>query len=87
MEPGRGRELVARARQHLRELRGGDAETVSSLGRTKDGWRIALDVVELRRIPESTDVLATYELELDNDGELLAYRRTRRFYRSEAERP
>jgi hypothetical protein len=37
--------------------------------------------MEDSRIPSSTDLLATYQIELDPDGELLAYRRVRRYAR------
>ncbi|MFG1933377.1 gas vesicle protein GvpO [Mycobacterium sp. NPDC048908] len=40
-------------------------------------------MVEERRIPSSADMLALYEIELDADGEFLAYSRTRRYMRSE----
>jgi Gas vesicle synthesis protein GvpO len=43
-------------------------------------------VVELSRIPESTDVLALYEMELDDDRNLMRYDRVRRYYRSQADR-
>jgi hypothetical protein len=78
--------LVARAREQLRDLRGVEAESVSSVRPTPNGWRIGLEVVELRRIPESTDVLATYEVELDGNGDLITFERTGRYHRSEAER-
>lgn len=84
--PGRARAMIDRAKDHLRDLRDAEAEAVSSIHRTRDGWRVALDVVEVHRIPESTDVLATYELDLDDDGELVTLERTARFYRSEADR-
>lgn len=77
-------DAVRRAREHLRELQGADAETVSSFERTADGCVVTLEVVELRRIPDTTDVLASYRLELDGDGDLLACRRVRRYHRSEA---
>jgi len=32
-------------------------------------------------VPSSTDVLAIYEIELDMDGELMSYRRVRRYSR------
>ena len=83
---GDARALVERAREHLRELRGVDAESVSSIARTTKSWRIGLEVVELQRIPESTDVLATYEVELEPDGTLLGFERARRYTRSEADR-
>jgi len=84
--PGRARAMIDSAKQHLRDLRGTEAEAVSSVRRTGDGWRVALDVVEVHRVPDSTDVLGTYELDLDDDGELITLERTGRFYRSEADR-
>jgi Gas vesicle synthesis protein GvpO len=80
------RRTVEEARRRLRDLRGVDAESVSSVRRTSDGWCVGLEVVEVRRIPESTDVLATYEVELDDDGGLIAFERTARYHRSGAER-
>ncbi len=47
--------------------------------RSQDGWLVTVDVVEDRRIPSSTDILSTYETEIDGDGELLSYRRVRRY--------
>ena len=82
---GEAPRIVARARDQLRDLRGVDAESVSSIRRTADGWHVGLEVVELHRIPESTDVLATFEVTLDDDGNLLTFQRARRYYRSEAE--
>jgi hypothetical protein len=83
---GDARRIVESARQQLSDLRGAEAESVSSIRRTSDGWHVGLEVVEVHRIPESTDVLATYEVTLDGDGNLLTFQRTRRYYRSEAER-
>ena len=81
---GQVERAVQAAREQLRQLSGTDAETVSSFGRTRDGWRVTLEVVEVRRIPETTDVLASYAVELDDDGKLVAYERVRRYQRSEA---
>jgi hypothetical protein len=83
---GDARRIVQRAREQLSELHGAEAESVSAVRRTPDGWRVGLEVVEVHRIPESTDVLATYEVEVDDDGQLLTFERTRRYYRSEADR-
>jgi hypothetical protein len=76
--------MVQAAREQLRQLNGSVAEAVSSFARTRDGWRVTLEVVEVRRIPETTDVLASYAVELDGDGDLMAYERVRRYQRSEA---
>jgi gas vesicle protein GvpO len=47
------------------------------------GWIVEAEVVEDRRIPSTADMLALYEIELDANGELLAYRRTRRYMRGQ----
>jgi hypothetical protein len=73
------------ARRQLQELTGKDAEAVTRLEPADEdgGWRVWLEVLELERVPNTTDLLASYELELDGDGELLSYRRVRRYARSE----
>jgi hypothetical protein len=48
---------------------------------TDDGWRVEVEVVEDGRIPSTSDIMALYEVDLDQNGELLAYRRTRRYVR------
>ena len=83
--PEEARRVAAAAREQLASLLGKRADAVSGLERTDDGWVVTLDVVELARIPESTDVLASYELELDHDRNLVRYSRGRRFYRSQAD--
>jgi hypothetical protein len=69
------------ALRHIIELTGKDAESVTGVKRSRSGWQVTVEVVEDRRIPSSTDILSTYESEIDGDGELLSYRRTRRYAR------
>jgi Gas vesicle synthesis protein GvpO len=83
--PQEARRVVASAREQLTALLEKEPDSVSGLDRNGDGWLVTLEVVELARIPESTDVLASYELELDRDGKLVRYRRGRRYYRSQAD--
>jgi hypothetical protein len=74
--------VLTRAKAQLQELNGRFPETVSAFARTDGGWEITVEVVELSRIPTSTDVLASYEAELDADGNVLEYRRVRRYFRN-----
>jgi Gas vesicle synthesis protein GvpO len=69
------------ALRQIAELTGKQSEGVTGVERGEDGWVVGVEVVEDRRIPSSTDILATYETELDMDGELLSYRRVRRYPR------
>ncbi len=81
-----GREAVEQVRRELPGLLGHPVEAV--LGMEPDdgkGWQVTVQVVELSRIPHSTDVLGTYEVTLDNDGEVQSYKRRRRYYRNQAD--
>ncbi len=78
--------LAARkAMEHLAQLTGQTPESISGLTATDDGWKVTLDVVELERIPRTTDVMASYEVELDGQGELAGYRRLTRYYRNQVD--
>jgi hypothetical protein len=76
-----GTQVAAEAARQLLELTGRAAEGVTGLERTDDGWTVQVEVVEVRRIPDTTDVLALYEVEVDSDGALQGYRRLRRYGR------
>ena len=80
-------DVIAKAKAWLREMTGRQAESVSSLTRDDrgGGWRVVLEAVELERVPQSTDVLGSYEVELDEGGELVRCERVRRYYRNQAD--
>ena len=78
-------EIARRAVEQVAALTGREIEGVLGMHRNDDGWVVTLEVVEMRRIPDSTDVLGCYEVHVDEDGELQEYRRTRRYYRSQVE--
>jgi Gas vesicle synthesis protein GvpO len=67
--------------RQVAELTGKETEGVTGVARAEDGWIVGVEVVEDRRIPSSTDILAIYETEVDMDGELVSYRRVRRYTR------
>ncbi|MEU7991099.1 gas vesicle protein GvpO [Streptosporangium canum] len=67
--------------RHIAELTGREAEGVVFVQPEQDGWRVGVEVVEDRRVPSSGDILALYEIDLDREGDLLSYRRTRRYKR------
>jgi hypothetical protein len=80
-----GAKLAQHARRELSEITGLEAESVTSLERAEDGsWIVTVELLELSRIPETDDVIGSYEVELDEKGELLGYRRLRRYARSQA---
>jgi hypothetical protein len=77
------RQAVSEAREQLTELMGRPVEAVLGVERNDEGWDVRVQVVELSRIPNSTDVLGSYNVTVNGDGEVVGYRRTRRYYRSQ----
>jgi hypothetical protein len=67
--------------RQIAELTGKQPEGVTGVEPAEDGWVVGVEVVEDRRVPSSSDILAIYEAEFDMSGELLSYRRLRRFAR------
>jgi hypothetical protein len=81
----RPRLTAAQAGRHglrqIADLTGKDPEGVSGVEPAQDGWVVTVEVIEDQRIPSATDVLASYQTEIGPEGDLLSYRRTRRYSR------
>ena len=78
------RELTQAAKETVKDLTGFPPESVTGLQRDDEHWTVAVDVCELQRVPNTTDVMATYEVKFDERGELVGYKRSRRFQRGHA---
>ncbi len=80
------RDAVTSVRDDFPALLGRPVESILGVERDEEGgWVVTVQVVELERIPRSTDVLGAYVVTLDDDGELTGYRRRRRYNRSQAD--
>jgi hypothetical protein len=76
-------EASQRARRELAEITGLEPERVTSLEPRDDGtWTMTVEMLELHRIPETDDILGAYEIVIAASGELISYRRIRRYPRS-----
>ncbi len=77
-------DAVLRVREELPALLGKPVESVLGVQRdAEDGWHVIVQVVELARIPNSSDVLGAYLVTLDDEGEIQGYQRQRRYVRSQ----
>ncbi|MFF8034489.1 MULTISPECIES: gas vesicle protein [unclassified Streptomyces] len=78
-------EVLRQARGQLAELTGMEAESVSSFEQTEEGWALEVEVLELERVPDTMSLMASYQVQLDPDGQLTGYRRVRRYERGRAD--
>jgi hypothetical protein len=58
-------------------------DNVSAVSKKDAGWQVVANLIELSRIPHSTDVLAAYEVQLDAEGNIEGYRRLTRYLRDQ----
>ncbi|MFF9628897.1 gas vesicle protein GvpO [Streptomyces fradiae] len=79
-------EALRQATRQLAELLGRSPESVSALKPTDQGWTATVEVLELERVPETSSVMASYEVALGPRGELLGYERGKRYTRAQIDR-
>jgi len=73
------------ALDEISALVGCPAEGVTGISKNQDGWIVTVEVLELGRIPETTDVLASYDVHVDSGGDVMEYQRLRRYLRAQVE--
>jgi hypothetical protein len=74
-------QAAQRGLRQIAELTGRQTEGVTGVEPAEDGWVVGVEVLEEQRIPSSSDILAIYEADIGSGGELLSYRRLRRYAR------
>jgi Gas vesicle synthesis protein GvpO len=77
-------ELSEAATRTVQELTGYQPEAVTALEWDGEFWDVTVDVLELARIPNTTDVIASYVVQLDEGGTLRGMKRAHRFVRGQA---
>jgi len=78
-------ELTEAATKTVQELTGYQLEAVTGLEWDGQFWDVTVDVLELPRVPNTTDVLGSYVVQLDERGTLRGLKRARRYVRGQAE--
>ncbi len=69
-------QLIEIAREELSKVTG--LELSTTLGASKDerGWRVSMEMIEKHSIPDQMDILAVYDVILDDDGKIVEFNRT-----------
>lgn len=78
-------ELSEAAMTTVQELTGYQPEAVTGFEWDGEFWDVTVDVLELARVPNTTDVLGSYIVQIDERGTLRGLKRARRYVRGQAE--
>jgi len=58
---------------------------ITSINRDEENWRVAVEVVERKGVPDTQDILGRYEILLEEDLTVNNYERTHRYRRDDME--
>ena len=76
-------ELAEQAKEQLAQVTGFKSVAIVGSYKDEEGWHITVDMLEMARIPESTDVIGTYVAVLDENGDLVKFDKKRARLRGE----
>ncbi|OFW45925.1 MAG: hypothetical protein A2163_03835 [Actinobacteria bacterium RBG_13_35_12] len=67
--------LIEKARKELSKLIGLTVSSTTGVIKDEKGWHISIELIEKHSIPDQMDILALYEVLLDEDGNFLNFER------------
>jgi Gas vesicle synthesis protein GvpO len=79
------RRLGEKVLEDITALVGCPAEGVTGVRRDGEGYVVTVEVLEVGRVPQTTDVMATYEVHTDDAGDVMEFSRKRRYLRGQAD--
>jgi hypothetical protein len=74
-------QIAVVARAAVQSITGTEPEVVSRCERQDANWRVMVEVIETKAKLHDNDLLASYQIDIDADGEIIGYDRVRRYKR------
>ena len=68
-------QLIQKAREQLGDMTGLELGSTLSARKDGDGWHVQLEAVEKKSVPDSQDILAMYDLTMDDSANVLNFNR------------
>jgi len=69
------KEVIERAKNQLQTVTNLEASTVTEASKVEDGWQITIELVERKAVPDTQDLIGSYEVHLYNDGNMINFER------------
>lgn len=76
-------DIIEGAKLQISRIVSSQIDGVTGIKKVEHGWELLITLVELTRIPSSSDVLAEYAVSLDATGEIISYKQVQRFLRNQ----
>jgi len=69
----------------VKELLKKEAESISSIEKSADGWKVQVEVLERKAVPDKFDLLKIFEFNLNKNGKILGFKQVKRIQRGDTE--
>lgn len=76
-------EIQQHARERVPELIDQPLDSIIEVDQDDNGWRVIVESIERRSVPDTQDILGRYEVLLDANGQIRSYRRLARYRRDD----
>jgi len=70
-------EIAEVAQKELANLTKLEPSGIKGVSRDEEGWHITVEMIEKKSIPDAMDLLALYEVILNNEGNVIKFERGR----------
>jgi hypothetical protein len=70
-------EIAERAREELVKMTKLTPSGVIGTAREDNGWMVTIEMVEKKSIPDSMDILGTYEVKVNDQGQIADFQRVK----------
>ena len=71
------REAVTKVKKDLAVVMHQEVSGVIGVSKEGGEWKIAIELIERKSIPDTSDILGVYEVKLDDAGEMTGFNRVR----------
>jgi hypothetical protein len=71
------REAIAKVKKDLAAITNLELNGMVGVSKEGDEWKITIELIERKSIPDTSDILGVYEVRLDDAGEITGFSRVR----------
>lgn len=69
----------------VRELFKKEPESISAIEKSEKGWKVQVEVLERKAVPDKFDLLKIFEFNLNENGKILGFKQIKKIQRGDTE--
>lgn len=68
-----------------KELLNKELESISNIEKSEGGWKVQVEVLERKSVPDKFDLLKIFEFNLNENGKILGFKQIKKIQRGDTE--